>query len=782
MVALIPNDPLDLAVEGGLPADELHITLCYLGEADQINFEQRALLEGIVGQLTAGLVAFPLTIWGIAEFHGGTPDACVCALVEGDELADVYDEIEDAAEVLELDGDGYDVWVPHLTLGYGIDPATVEHLQGQTITIGQLVVVFGEERHEYPLLDPTVPDEAQLPAIVAAPSYGQPRDWHGRWVPKGGGGGAAVPVGAGGTAARPGMGDIPVPAFGKYGGSARDNLDPKTGGFTAERQALHDKIVNDTLKGKTPPNGQPEFVVLGGGCASGKSNVIKNGVVKLPDEKHTVMNGADEYKDALPGKYKRGDPEWAAHTHEESVYVSQRINAAAQERHLNVVQDGTGNGKPSHIEGKAATAQKNGYKVRGEYVTIPTETAVARARDRGVRTGRILPDTVVRQSHANVSRSFPTAAKHFDEVHLYDTSSRDVSLIASGGKESGLKIVNPAKYSAFLGKAAETPITSPGSVPASAGLVAAPSYGQPRDWHGRWVPKGGGAGGAAPVGGGGTAVRPGMGDIAVPAFGPGDSASEFIDPKTGGFTKERQALHDKIVNDALKGKTPPDGQPEFVMLGGGTASGKSTVIENGVVKLPDAKHTVTIDSDALKTQIPGKFKPGDKEWASNVHEESSYLAKRVNAAAQERKVNVVLDGTGDSSPSNVEKKIAQAHANGYKARAEYVTVPTETAVSRARARGEKTGRVVPDTVTRGTHVNVSRTFPSVADKFDSVTLYDTSSGAPKLIASGTKGTGLKVHDPAAYGSFLAKGTAGLLASIVSWPATWSDFEQKAMSA
>jgi predicted ABC-type ATPase len=67
----------------------------------------------------------------------------------------------------------------------------------------------------------------------------------------------------------------------------------------------------------------------------------------------------------------------------------------------------------------------------------------------------------------------------------------------------------------------------------------------------------------------------------------------------------------------------------------------------------------------------------------------------------------------------------------------------------------KTGRVVPETVIRGTHKSVSQVFPQVHHTFDQVNLYDTSSGA-SLIASGAGGR-LTVHDKDAYAAFLAKG-------------------------
>jgi predicted ABC-type ATPase len=79
--------------------------------------------------------------------------------------------------------------------------------------------------------------------------------------------------------------------------------------------------------------------------------------------------------------------------------------------------------------------------------------AIARANDRGRRTGRYVPETVIRQTHAGVSGVFPQVAGKFDEVNLFDTTGRP-KLIAKGGKGK-LDIIDQAGYDAFLAKASE---------------------------------------------------------------------------------------------------------------------------------------------------------------------------------------------------------------------------------------------------------------------------------------------------------------------------------------
>lgn len=264
-------------------------------------------------------------------------------------------------------------------------------------------------------------------------------------------------------------------------------------------------------------------------------------------------------------------------------------------------------------------------------------------------------------------------------------------------------------------------------------------------------------GGAAQQGG----ARAGMGDIKITdemaAEMQGGSAAPFLVKNADGeweFTPERQALHDQIVLESVDG-IPSSPTPTYVVMGGGPAAGKSTILESGEVKLPPS--TVEVNADVCKTKLPEWETAGVTQRASVTHAESSYLAKRTQAAAFERRQNIVLDGTGDTSAKSMNGKIDTARAAGYRVEAHYVTLPTDMAVQNALARGKVTGRFVPEEVIRNTHAGVSTTFPEVATRFDSVKLYDTTTfGAPKVIATGGAGV-LDIVDQVAYDAFLAKG-------------------------
>ncbi len=276
--------------------------------------------------------------------------------------------------------------------------------------------------------------------------------------------------------------------------------------------------------------------------------------------------------------------------------------------------------------------------------------------------------------------------------------------------------------------------------------------------------------------------------------------------KKGGWTPQRQALHDHIVQQ-FRGNVPPAPQkfsvyfetarigreydteneavaehdrmvaaghdPEklaygpssrqqiYTLMGGGPASGKSSIIDAGMVKLPE--HHVAIDADAIKGRLPEyntMIMHGDDRAANYVHEESSHLGEMISNDSLAAGQNVLLDGTGNNSVESVMKKVAKARAAGCAVKAEYVTCDTEEAVRRAVKRAKETGRKVPEHIIRKTHEGVSKVLPELVKlgAFDNVNLWDTQNktdGKPTLVMS-AKGKEMIVHRPELWEQFLRK--------------------------
>lgn len=230
----------------------------------------------------------------------------------------------------------------------------------------------------------------------------------------------------------------------------------------------------------------------------------------------------------------------------------------------------------------------------------------------------------------------------------------------------------------------------------------------------------------------------------------------------GSWAPRRAALHQRIVTRSLKG-VPKSAHPTVYMTGGGPASGKSTMLNSGKVSVPSAREAVHVDPDAIKAQLPeyvAKTKAGDTSAAAFVHEESSYLAKRVSSETASHGKDQVLDTTGDGTIESLQKKLAELRANGaMRIVANYASNDTDLAVEFSNLRGKQTGRFVPETYIRETHRQVSITLPQAVERglFDEVTLWDTNaSGNPRIVMTAGRNLPTVIHDQKLWDDFLRK--------------------------
>ena len=228
--------------------------------------------------------------------------------------------------------------------------------------------------------------------------------------------------------------------------------------FTMERTKVHAQIIGDAVEGvSTSPD--PTFYLLGGGPAAGKSTVVASGQTSIPVSNAVLVN-ADDVKAALPENSRmresNKDADYfnaASFTHEESSMVSKEMQRVAQRQQKDIILDGTGDSKIEKLTAKVNEAAQAGYKVKATYVTIPTEEAWNRSRERAVTSNRFVPEYVVRETHAEISRVFPRAMERgiFSEVQVYDNSGATPVLIAEG-VGSNLQILQPQLWTAFLEK------------------------------------------------------------------------------------------------------------------------------------------------------------------------------------------------------------------------------------------------------------------------------------------------------------------------------------------
>jgi hypothetical protein len=267
------------------------------------------------------------------------------------------------------------------------------------------------------------------------------------------------------------------------------------------------------------------------------------------------------------------------------------------------------------------------------------------------------------------------------------------------------------------------------------------------------------------------------------------TASMYRDAN-GNYHPSRQALHAAIIDKLFRQQTdqglsgtapelkpPADGKPTVHFTGGGYASGKGGVIKQLKAKGEWPEDAMLLDPDLIKAELP-EFQHAamdDPEANLRVYTEAWDIAQQAMKLAQEKKLNVVVDGITNTSPDEVAKRLKSFTDAGYvNPRISYVSVPTEEAISRARARAEKAKtpadrRMIPETIMRSVHRDVSATLPGVLQRAKEmgaqVQVYDTNQGldettgrpnAPKLVAEAMPNGHIHYPDPEGYQAILNK--------------------------
>lgn len=257
------------------------------------------------------------------------------------------------------------------------------------------------------------------------------------------------------------------------------------------------------------------------------------------------------------------------------------------------------------------------------------------------------------------------------------------------------------------------------------------------------------------------------------------------DPKTsdkiGVYKKSRKAVHDGIINDFLKGKKAPpaDTQKVAVVMMGGPASGKTTLVKTVLgEKFSDF---VNVNPDDVKEQLPEynkglnlgskEGKPiSAKDTALMVHDESSDVAGEVHRRAVKQGLNLVIDGTGKDAPKHIAR-INKLKEQGYHVMLLMPTIPTDMAVGRSRDRAARSGRYVPDgppppgspDIIRPAHSAVTKNFEKVARSADEFSLWDSDQpmGKPPIRKwSGGTGVGDTIIDQRFVDEFKKRGKGG----------------------
>jgi predicted kinase len=219
-----------------------------------------------------------------------------------------------------------------------------------------------------------------------------------------------------------------------------------------------------------------------------------------------------------------------------------------------------------------------------------------------------------------------------------------------------------------------------------------------------------------------------------------------IDPDHEQWSKERTLLHDAIIDGLYRAAGAVPCERRAILAGGLPGAGKTTVLawHEGI----DRSRFLTVNPDDIKGELARRGKIPrvagltPMEASDLVHEESSYIAKRLARRAMRDGKNIIWDITM-SSRESTERRIADLRAAGYtRVDGIFVDIPVALSARRADARHREGhddyragqglgGRFVPGELILGQAdremgSRARRTFEAVKDRLDGWELVDNS--------------------------------------------------------
>ena len=213
---------------------------------------------------------------------------------------------------------------------------------------------------------------------------------------------------------------------------------------------------------------------------------------------------------------------------------------------------------------------------------------------------------------------------------------------------------------------------------------------------------------------------------------------------------------ERSMQKAVEGsKGQPDGQPTVYVLGGATATGKSSARNNGLNGIPNYDTAMVADPDDAKIVMPESrlwFGKRIREAAAYTHQESRAAAATMARMATENGIDLVYDTSGQFNDGYED--ITNWRSKGYKIVAHYFFAPNETLAKRNEERFNRTGRYVAPNIVRTIQNNLSQILPNLMSGgyLDELYIYDSEKDPMKPIVvgrlqQGASGLELAVLDP-----------------------------------
>lgn len=168
MIALIPDNPQAFTVSGGDPTQQMHMTLCFLGDVSDLDDETAAELEKRVTILAADNGPLELRVQGVGIWNrdgGDTGDrqASTNTLLQpsqgGQNLRDYADQIARDALGARYP-EQFQPWAPHICAGYDLDPTTLPTHDG-VVRFSKVRLALAGKDQDFPLSGPERLDETE---------------------------------------------------------------------------------------------------------------------------------------------------------------------------------------------------------------------------------------------------------------------------------------------------------------------------------------------------------------------------------------------------------------------------------------------------------------------------------------------------------------------------------------------------------------------------------------------------------------------------------------------
>lgn len=197
----------------------------------------------------------------------------------------------------------------------------------------------------------------------------------------------------------------------------------------ARYKDVHAPIIREALDVEKPQPGEHKVAIFTMGApASGKSSGLK-GV----DTSRFVKVDPDSIKEQIP-EYKRAtDPAStyrgaAFMAHEESSAIAKEIMNRAVADGKHVLVDGTGTNAKSMTD-KMSKLKQAGYKIHLVMSHGTLDTGLKRAHERAEKTGRVVPDDVIRKGYEQVPKNFQEIGRFADTFAVRDGTREGSPLV-----------------------------------------------------------------------------------------------------------------------------------------------------------------------------------------------------------------------------------------------------------------------------------------------------------------------------------------------------------------